>query len=181
MGYPSPAVDVRTGAGEPLLKADVGPAVTAGVTGAVVVAVVVVGVVLAVVLKRDGMDRQRHLRNAITLPWPPSSPPLPPAYSDLHSRRACASPHTLSADRINAACDDARNTLQPGTHLLDLLWTELSLARELAELAHVLGEQLGDPFAWHGVAILRFEGVPEGGDDVGRVLRRWRRWRFGRV
>ena len=66
------------------------------------------------------------------------------------------------------------------THLLDLLGIEFPLTRELAELAHVLCEELGDAFAGNGFAILALEGVSEGGDDVRWVLRSWRCWGFRR-
>ena len=52
------------------------------------------------------------------------------------------------------------------THLDDLLLRELALLGELAELAHVRDEQLGDMLARERVAVLRLERIPERGDDV---------------
>lgn len=61
-------------------------------------------------------------------------------------------------------------------HLLDLLRIELALAGEFAQLAHILSEELGDAFTADRLAVLRLEGVSEGGDNVRWVLRSWCSW-----
>ena len=86
MGYPSPGVDVRTGAGEPLLNADV-----------VVVAVETADVTALVVVLESGSVHANAFRRSIiiTLPWLLSSAsPLraSPTYSRLGSRPACTFP-----------------------------------------------------------------------------------------
>ena len=64
-------------------------------------------------------------------------------------------------------------------YLADLLLCELSLFRELPQLAHVRDEQLGDMLARERVSCLRLERISERGDDVRRALLRrcvWQQW-----